>query len=886
MTTCTVPFLCGLTRFFCPSPPTTTPSQKGGEAGGLCHRGGKGVDDEDSPQCRQASSWKFWRKMSTKRPDRKTRWSAKNAAGVGNVKVTDGVKPRDLDLGDEAGVVTEAAPATSGSLPDVLDKAVLTRSISLKAPPKPPRLFLCRSSSLNQYQPRSAEPASFYRPVDSEPGLREKAEVDEEPIYVNAAFGAALKSGLSGNDRIIPPSLHNHSQHHHVSYRESQRQKTGPRHSKDEGLTLMPSEVRERSGRVRDTPGGGQRGAGEARETLEESRQKAREARESAGDDRRLLAWDYRGRPTDTVPRPPRLSSSSLSLSNIYYSLPHRPKTRQRVLSSHLMPHGPRPRGRTRSVDQPEQRHQTILHSVLDLVCQRWDPFPLLDPLHAAGVLTAMDLQAFRGHPDRKLICENVLNAVGNGDYSVFLAFLEVLRGAGSQRDILHVLQAMKDMDSVIHDLPGPPQEEEEDEEDQILAEEKILSFEVGYLAPDGVSLKPVVELERVRSGERRTLPRTPQGSMPMPDPCSQPGGPGEGGSSPPSACVTGHVMINVCITGHSLSGSRALALAQVLRTQDCIVELRIGKTQLCSADVAALCGALRHNSTLASLDLRLNSLSHVGASAIASVLSHTQVLQQLNLSSTGLEVAGCRDVLAAVTLNRTLAELDLSFLNVGDSVCDAVRDVLRANGALRRLRLRSNNFSSVGIAIIAEGLHRNRSLLELDLSRNILGDGGIEALARYIPESALTEISLENCNVTCAACGVLSQMIISSKRLRVLDLSVNPLGDEGVQGLAAALERSSVLHSLALNMCGVSNDGFSALLDVLEKNTSIWLLKLCYNLLGRQHLNPAATSDNLRYRLRIVTSSKPKLKILLWGNSFSDLEADDRGSRRYSSLR
>lgn len=71
--------------------------------------------------------------------------------------------------------------------------------------------------------------------------------------------------------------------------------------------------------------------------------------------------------------------------------------------------------------------------------------------------------------------------------------------------------------------------------------------------------------------------------------------------------------------------------------------------------------------------------------------------------------------------------------------------------------------------------------------------------------------------------------------------------------------------------MCGVTNDGFSKILDVLEKNASITLLKLCYNRLGREYQNPAATSDNLRYRLRIVTSSKPKLKILLWGNAFDE---------------
>ena len=441
----------------------------------------------------------------------------------------------------------------------------------------------------------------------------------------------------------------------------------------------------------------------------------------------------------------------------------------------------------------------------------------------------------------------------------------------------MRVLDAMRAVDRLIHDLPCPPDNNEE-EDAQILADEKMISYEVGYLAPDGLTLKPIVELERVRPVDRRQSKRVSRvsgfsvsvaGDSDSHSDGAKPNGDANGGVA--SSASVGPVMMNACVTGHNLSGERALALAEVIKQHDCILELRIGKTQLCSADLAAVCAALVDNSSLASLDIRLNALDFVGASAVANMLSRTRALRQLNLSSTGLDVAGCRAVLTALTSNKTLTDLDMSFLDVGDAVCECVRDTLKANSCLQKLRLRSNNFSAAGCFAIAEGLNRNRSLLELDLSRNCIGDDGVEALARYVPESNLAEISLENCGVTSAGCDALAQMVSGSKRLRTLDLSVNFLGDQGVLRLGAALERSSVLHTVGLNMCGVTNDGFSALLDVLEKNASISLLKLCYNRLGREHLNPAATSDNLRYRLRIVTSSKPKLKILLWGNSFDE---------------
>jgi hypothetical protein len=64
--------------------------------------------------------------------------------------------------------------------------------------------------------------------------------------------------------------------------------------------------------------------------------------------------------------------------------------------------------------------------SALDLLCQRFDPFPLLPELLAAGVLTPDDVEAFHGHPDRKLICESLANVIGEGDYTQFTSFIQV----------------------------------------------------------------------------------------------------------------------------------------------------------------------------------------------------------------------------------------------------------------------------------------------------------------------------------------------------------------------------------------------------------------------------------------------------------------------------
>ena len=131
--------------------------------------------------------------------------------------------------------------------------------------------------------------------------------------------------------------------------------------------------------------------------------------------------------------------------------------------------------------------------------------------------------------------------------------------------------------------------------------------------------------------------------------------------------------------------------------------------------------------------------------------------------------------------------------------------------------------------------------------------------------------IKVLNCGISSSGCAILSDVILSNKTLTNLDLSVNFIVDTGITNLSAALERNKSIKTIGLNMCGIINDRLSKLLDVLACNPMMTLLKLCYNRLGKEHANPSATSDDLKYRVRIVTSSNPKLKSLLWGNSFDD---------------
>ena len=515
-----------------------------------------------------------------------------------------------------------------------------------------------------------------------------------------------------------------------------------------------------------------------------------------------------------------------------------------------------------------EDRHILIMQSASELICQKLDPFTIIEDLHKANILVKEDLTAFKGHPDRRLICENIVQSVIDKEYSGFLRFCDILRDITDYATVAAVLDAMRAVYDIIYEIPASS-----GDKSPILDDDKTISFDVVYYSLESGKIRSVVELEKARASENRRFSRdlllnkrssrlsfhsltSEASSIFLED-----------------IINTGIPMVTVAVAGHDLSQEKAKGLASVIEQNSCILELHIGKTHLKGPDMGPLFQSLQFTSGLRVLDLRLNSIGNLGASFIASALQTNRTLRQLNLSSTGIEMDGCKHLAESLRYNTTLAELDLSFLDIGDSGCMALGCALKQNRALQKLRLRSDNISWIGAGFLIEGIEVSKVLTELDLSRNFIGDDGAEILTRHLGDNSLKELNLENCGFTSIGCSMLSDLILTNKSIKHLDLSTNFIGDQGILKLSNALERNKSIRTLGLNMCGITNDGFAKLLDIMEANPTLTLLKLCYNRLGREHTNPEATSDSLKYRIRIVTSSNPKLKLLLWGNAFDDTQ-------------
>ena len=262
------------------------------------------------------------------------------------------------------------------------------------------------------------------------------------------------------------------------------------------------------------------------------------------------------------------------------------------------------------------------------------------------------------------------------------------------------------------------------------------------------------------------------------------------------------------------LTGENGQALSYMLSTNTTLRALNLGekgnpiimrdnKNQ--AVDLQAICVGLTLNTSLAYLDLSRYELTATAESgrALTDMLHTNTTLKSLKLdgryaiSNCWISNEGAVYLVQGLAQNRGLETLSIAWCGISTAVVE-----------------------------LAEALKTNKCLLSLDISYNKdVGERFVHIVRSLQVNSTLRDLRARECDIAHTA---IVDIVRSS--LESLDLSGNPIGDEGAEHIAQLVTNSCSLYQLNLEGCGIGDRGVECLASSLEGNTSLEILCIPWN--------------------------------------------------------
>ena len=201
----------------------------------------------------------------------------------------------------------------------------------------------------------------------------------------------------------------------------------------------------------------------------------------------------------------------------------------------------------------------------------------------------------------------------------------------------------------------------------------------------------------------------------------------------------------------------------------------------------------LQRNKTLKKLNLMNadNIISDTGMVYIAKGLEKNSALKCLKIN--GINEVDAKALASAIATNTSLPldELELhGYDMITEDSKQAFIDMLQQNTSIKALSLSSTGIS---VPFLAEALQNNSTLGRLELCK---------------------------CELTLGMVKDVSRMLAVNCLLRILDISENPIGDDGVTYLAEALKQNKTLQKLDISDCGITDA--APLAEALKQNKTL----------------------------------------------------------------
>uniref|UniRef100_A0A8C2UHU3 NLR family pyrin domain containing 4 n=1 Tax=Chinchilla lanigera TaxID=34839 RepID=A0A8C2UHU3_CHILA len=305
------------------------------------------------------------------------------------------------------------------------------------------------------------------------------------------------------------------------------------------------------------------------------------------------------------------------------------------------------------------------------------------------------------------------------------------------------------------------------------------------------------------------------------------------------------------------LSDCATGTLLNQLRQPNCLVEnLMINNARL-HCDSWLLFEVFIHNPNVKYLSLNNTDLCRDAVRNLCSVLSHPTCVSCPRPRGH----PDCKAFASILMEGRKLKQLNLASNFLKKGVRTLCKALCHPDCTLQFLVLAFCYLSNWCWDYLAEVLLTSKSLTHLDLSLNTLRDEGLKVLCEALryPTCMLKTLSLMQCSITAGGCRDLAAVLTSNQNLTSLLLAKNHLGDTGVKLLCGAVAQPGCrLENLGLDDCGLTGACCEDLADMLTSSKTLTTLSLIQNPLD--HCGVAVLCEGLRHpecTLRVLGLNK-----------------------------
>lgn len=199
---------------------------------------------------------------------------------------------------------------------------------------------------------------------------------------------------------------------------------------------------------------------------------------------------------------------------------------------------------------------------------------------------------------------------------------------------------------------------------------------------------------------------------------------------------------------------------------------------------------------------------------------------------------------------------LNLAFDTRGYNVSHLIQGIIKNTPSIVTVYTTGVLIGDEGAIVLAEMLKHNATVVNLILKHSGIGSDGTRALADALKDNAtLRHLDLSKCDIGNAGAGHLAEMLKCNSTLTSLRIRGCGIGDEGAYLIEYAIGNNSSLKVLCIEYLSSCERGGSAVMGIMNINSSIEKLDIDCNMLD---------PDSLDCLFRSIKTASPLKKLRL----------------------